>query len=147
MTDEVICIVIPHDGEAAAADVEPVPGFVGKVRTTTTRNGTMEGGIRNDEGEKNKRPRAPFMHLFRFTTPAEKVMILVGAICACAHGALLPILAIVFGSVIQTFIVPVTSGSDLASEVGSVAKVRCCRLGQDDFKGDEVDNRSAPSRL
>ncbi|KAE9216809.1 hypothetical protein PF002_g16971 [Phytophthora fragariae] len=44
-----------------------------------------------------------FTHLYRFATPLDKLLLVVGVITAGANGALFPVMAIVFGNVLTGF--------------------------------------------
>ncbi|KAL4117729.1 hypothetical protein PRIC2_011715 [Phytophthora ramorum] len=44
-----------------------------------------------------------FTHLYRFATPLDKLLLVVGVITAGANGALFPLMAIVFGNVLTGF--------------------------------------------
>jgi ATP-binding cassette, subfamily B (MDR/TAP), member 1 len=69
-----------------------------------------------------KPPSVPFFKLFRFTTPVEKLMMAFGCLCAVAHGAMLPLWTIVFGSVINSFATPNPNNEKLVKDVGGLAK-------------------------
>jgi hypothetical protein len=44
------------------------------------------------------------MFQFRFSTSADKLWIILGLVCACAHGSAMPIMIIVFGNMSDSFI-------------------------------------------
>lgn len=72
----------------------------------------QEGGEKKEEDDqkddkkkkkKEKLPRVPFWQLWRFATKEELAMIVVGIIAAIAHGVTMPLFALFFGDMIDSF--------------------------------------------
>jgi hypothetical protein len=111
--------------EAASAEVRA--GLF--ARFYRAKNNVRDSGDRGVEDENAQSP-VPFLKLFCFTTRTEKAMMVCGAVSAFLHGAKLPMFATVFGSVVETFSKPNPNMSQLAKEIGSVAKVCSFRTGE-----------------
>jgi hypothetical protein len=118
MPDAVVDVAGKDISEADSA--EEKGGFFAKFRRSK-----KDGKETSDEAAEVEKalPPVPFLKLFRFTTRTEKVMMVIGAVCAFLHGSLLPMFTIVFGSVLETFSKPNPNGSELVSEIGGAAKV------------------------
>jgi ATP-binding cassette, subfamily B (MDR/TAP), member 1 len=71
---------------------------------------------------KPEKHSVPFVQLFRFTTSFERIMMLVGCVCAAVHGTLLPMWTIIFGNVITTFSDRNASPDILVSKISGIAK-------------------------
>ncbi|RUS84570.1 hypothetical protein EGW08_007665 [Elysia chlorotica] len=54
--------------------------------------------------EKKKEPMTGVFEVFRFSDWKDKAMMVLGSICAAANGTALPIMIIVFGEMIETFV-------------------------------------------
>ncbi|OXB55313.1 hypothetical protein ASZ78_003598, partial [Callipepla squamata] len=61
---------------------------------------------KNEKSSKKKEKvvRVGFFQLFRFSSPTEILMMVVGSICAILHGAAQPGMLLVFGAMADTFI-------------------------------------------
>jgi hypothetical protein len=119
MPDEVVDM-LGKDTFTKAASAEEKVGLLG--RFYRAKNYVRKTAGQDVEGERVQSP-VPFLKLFCFTTRTEKFMLVCGAVCAFLHGAMLPMFAIVFGSVVETFSKHNSNMSQLAKEIGSVAKV------------------------
>ncbi|KAL8162250.1 hypothetical protein V2J09_013739 [Rumex salicifolius] len=53
--------------------------------------------------EKQKTESVPFYKLFSFANSTDKILMVVGSICAAGHGACMPIMIVLFGDVIDAF--------------------------------------------
>lgn len=53
------------------------------------------------KGKKEKPPAAPYGQLFRYADGWDKFMMVIGTICAMGAGAAMPVMSIVFGSVVN----------------------------------------------
>lgn len=58
---------------------------------------------KNIDEEPKKYPPLPYWQLFRYATTSDKLLMLCALIAAIGHGALLPVLTIIFGRVIDDF--------------------------------------------
>lgn len=70
-------------------------------------------------------PPIPFFQLFAYSTPAERWLMAFACVAAIAHGTILPLFTIIFGSIIDVFGVTSADQSQLdtlTSEIGGVAK-------------------------
>jgi len=54
--------------------------------------------------KKEKQEAVSMMGLFRFADRLDVFLMLIGTVCACAHGSALPIMIIVFGSMTDSFV-------------------------------------------
>lgn len=95
--------------------------------------GSMENEVANGNGKagpspttagkdgkkKEETPKLVSMkQLFRFADKTDVLLMVIGSLCACAHGAALPCMIIIFGSMTQSF---VSSGRDAAANPNNTA--------------------------
>lgn len=60
-----------------------------------------EAPVKGKKASKKKEeapPRIGYLQLFRYATPSDKLLMLVGTICALAHGTGMPLMTIIFGN-------------------------------------------------
>lgn len=104
------------DVDASAAAGKNLP------QSESSSNG-KQSAMTDTANQKNDKPLiVPFLKLFRFTTPTERIMMALGSFCAILHGALLPVWTIVFGDVIDSFS-STPSREKIVDEIGGVSKV------------------------
>lgn len=63
-------------------------------------------GVSNQQDEELLPPPTPLTALYRFATPADKLMLALGVLMAAANGALYPCIALVFGEAVGAFSQP-----------------------------------------
>lgn len=100
--------VVPEEGY-------PNLAFVADEKPSEDTKGEEPKDINNDSegkgrfGKKKKKTKEPsksvgFFQLFRYATPLEVIMMLVGLLCAAIHGVALPLMIVVFGQMTDNFV-------------------------------------------
>lgn len=76
----------------------------------------------NDEAEmkKEKKPSVSYYKLYSFSDPFDWLLILLGTVGACAHGAAIPVFFIFFGKLIDAFGVNYNRPDLMAEQVRKV---------------------------
>ncbi|CAG5131707.1 unnamed protein product, partial [Candidula unifasciata] len=64
----------------------------------------VDGGSKDEKKEDEARRVATFSELFSFSTCLDKLLILIGILTACVHGASWPMLFVLFGDMTNTFV-------------------------------------------
>ncbi|XP_027146571.1 bile salt export pump [Larimichthys crocea] len=70
----------------------------------TIKSTTDDRDIENGDEKKNKETSVGYFELFRFATWKDKVMMVLGSLCALLHGAAAPLMLLVYGMVTNTFV-------------------------------------------
>lgn len=71
----------------------------------------------NGDASKDSLPPVPFFSLFRFQTPLETTLNIIGLVAAAAAGAAQPLMSLLFGNLTQAFIqfgADVSQGKDVS---------------------------------
>ncbi|KAF3321519.1 ABC transporter B family member 2 [Carex littledalei] len=74
---------------------------VGSEKNHEDPNGAGKNGSANDNSSKKKTPKVPFLKLFSFADKWDYLLMTIGSIGACAHGASVPVFFIFFGKLIN----------------------------------------------
>jgi ATP-binding cassette, subfamily B (MDR/TAP), member 1 len=118
---------VPTGAAVAGADGRPLrpPSADDKPQkgtaAATSRVARSAGNSSSVVSECPQHPAVSFFGLYRFTTPSEKLMMLISCVCAVVHGAMLPMWTIIVGSIVTTFSNPKLT-SVLVRQIGGVAK-------------------------
>ncbi|KAI8915518.1 P-loop containing nucleoside triphosphate hydrolase protein [Powellomyces hirtus] len=91
----------------AGGEVNAAAAAAQELATTTTKGGK--------EGDKKKEdePKVSYGQLFRYATPFDKMLMVLGSIAALAHGTGMPLMTIVFSDIIGSFFAPVVVEEDV----------------------------------
>ncbi|KAJ3052250.1 Multidrug resistance protein 1 [Rhizophlyctis rosea] len=83
----------------------------GKDIDSSTGPGSGSGSGSDSENEKKDKkkkeppePRVPYYKLYRFATPLDYLLIVLGILCAAANAAGMPLMAVIFADAMQSFI-------------------------------------------
>eukprot|EP00741_Cyanophora_paradoxa_P002276 tig00000572_g2208.t1 len=105
--------------------VEPMPTFTekGVAAAAAEKGDGRKTDQKKDATEERKKPDPDKMVsfsslLFRFATPTDKLIMLLGAVGAVANGGALPAFAIIFGEMMNSL-----NSADIEGQVGYYAKV------------------------
>ncbi|GMF57692.1 unnamed protein product [Phytophthora fragariaefolia] len=100
------------DGDAAAYALAETPRGavtvgVGEPQKTSSESGSADSGKKQPSLRRQMVHGGPtsfkFTHLYRFATPLDRLLLVVGVVTAGANGALFPLMAVVFGNVLTGF--------------------------------------------
>ncbi|GFO24715.1 multidrug resistance protein 1 [Plakobranchus ocellatus] len=105
----------PKDSsDMSSVELTKVNGINGSFEAKGTKsNGAVaaNGGspepdveIKSGKEKKEKQPMTGIFEVFRFSDWKDRIMMVVGSICAAGNGAALPVMIIVFGEMIETFV-------------------------------------------
>eukprot|EP00168_Porphyra_purpurea_P020842 TRINITY_DN893_c0_g1_i1.p1 TRINITY_DN893_c0_g1~~TRINITY_DN893_c0_g1_i1.p1 ORF type:complete len:1344 (-),score=525.06 TRINITY_DN893_c0_g1_i1:346-4377(-) len=104
--------VLVGETMVAAAPVSPMTKLKAKLLKTpppeedSSTDGSSSGSDSKKVAEEDKLAPVGIFELFRFATPFELGLMVVGSICACGHGSLLPLFTILFGDIITAGATP-----------------------------------------
>ncbi|GFO24716.1 multidrug resistance protein 1 [Plakobranchus ocellatus] len=93
--------------DTSSIELHKMKGTNGVSSANGTTSQPSEDEVEIKSGKKDKKEKEPMIgvfELFRFSDWKDKIMMIVGSICAAANGASLPGMIIVFGEMIETFI-------------------------------------------
>ncbi|OSX69448.1 hypothetical protein BU14_1509s0001, partial [Porphyra umbilicalis] len=120
--------VLVGETMVAAAPVSPMTKLKAKVFKTpppeedSSTGGSSGGADGKKVAEEEKLTPVGTFELFRFATPFEIGLMVVGSICAFGHGALLPLFTIFFGDIITVGGTPdaVANPDEVADRINSI---------------------------
>lgn len=105
-----------QNNEKLAAVVTPTNG--GKDFEAATEEGNNPNEDESATKKETALPPVPFLSLFRFQTPFETTLNLLGLVAAAAAGAAQPLMSLLFGNLTQAFIefgAALSQGQDVTS--------------------------------
>lgn len=114
---------VPVEGEHISDD--SLSKVEGKKTLGSRIKGIFKPAGTDDENDRDKLPPVPFLQLFDYSTRGERWLMVIAFIAAAAHGTLLPLFTIIFGSIVDVFGEDTRdeeTRSRLTNEVGGVAK-------------------------
>ncbi|TMW55287.1 hypothetical protein Poli38472_013178 [Pythium oligandrum] len=92
-------VATPRSTDAVAVKLQDVDK---DGKKTSSESGETDASTDKDK-KKEMAPTMPFTQLYRFATTSDKLMLVIGVICAGINGSLFPCMALVFGDAITAF--------------------------------------------
>jgi ATP-binding cassette, subfamily B (MDR/TAP), member 1 len=105
---------------------------VGSEKNHEDPNRASGNGSIHDNSSKNKALKVPFLKLFSFADKWDYLLMTLGSIGACAHGASVPVFFIFFGKLINliglAYLFPASVSHRVAKVQGLASECTCINL-------------------